>query len=341
MSEVMKKKLIIVTGPTASGKSDVAVELALRLGGMIVSADSVQVYRGMDIGSAKITESEMRGVKHFLIDALAPDESFNVSAFVSLAREAMDSVYAAGAVPIIAGGTAFYIQALLKGVEFSEDTGADEVFRKEAEGLLAASDDSDRKAFFLKYFAGFEKCSGVDFSLPSDDFLYELLGRVDPEYCESIHKNNHKRMIRALEYFKATGEAFSEYNKREACKESEYDYSYFVLTDSRERLYERINKRVDGMVEAGLEDEVRRLRDEGYSRALPSMQSIGYKEMFSYIEGECSFERAVEEIKKNTRHFAKRQLTWFRRERDVIEVDVEACSYNAGRVADVIMERVS
>jgi len=363
MSEKTKKPLIIVTGPTATGKSSVGVELALKINGSVVSADSVQVYRGMDIGSAKISKEEMKGVKHFLISELDPDEPFNVSEFVTMAQEAINRIYAAGMIPIVVGGTAFYIQALLKGVVFDEDSGEDKNFRTDCEEFLQNPDEKRWEDLFGKYFADIvsvNKESGVadarvcetadnlrDVMPCLQGFfaqkasLYALLKHIDPAYAKSTHMNNYKRVIRALEYFKATGERFSDYNMREAVRESEYDYLYFVLEDDRKALYERINERVDGMISEGLEDEVRCLLSRGFGPNLKSMQSIGYKEMAAYINGESGFEAAVEAIKQNTRHFAKRQMTWFRRERDVIPVDIREYGYDAGMIAEYMRLKMS
>ena len=331
MTEYEKKRLIIITGPTACGKSETAVLLAQKTGGMIISADSVQIYKGMDIGSAKISNADMKGIPHFLIDCLEPDMPFNVSEFTEMAEDAIEKIYAAGAVPIVVGGTAFYIQALLKGVEFSEETGADDSFRRGAEDFYRHPDEEKWSHLHREYFSG-EKAPLYS----GEDSLYELLRTVDTGSCETIHKNNHKRVIRALEYYKATGEPFSEYNKREGEKRSKYDHSYFVLTDDRESLYGRINDRVDKMIADGLEGEVRGLLDSGYGRELKSMKSIGYKEMCDYIFGDCTFDAAVEAIKQNTRHFAKRQMTWFRREKDVIPVDIRESGYDPEKIADYI-----
>ena len=301
----MKRKLVILTGPTAVGKSELGIRLAKEIGGEIISADSMQVYRGMDIGTAKLTEPEMQGVKHYLINVLEPDEEFNVSYFTDSANEALDKIYAAGNLPIVVGGTAFYIQALLKQVDFSEESGKDEALR----ARLEAKDT---------------------------DELYGELHKVDPESCGIIHKNNRKRIIRALEYFYMTGEKISVHNEREKKKEPEFDFAYFVLTDDRKKLYDRINARVDKMLEAGLEDEVRALKGAGYSPGLTSMQGIGYKEMLSYLSGEMSLEETRELIKKNTRHFAKRQLTWFRKESDVIWIDYSKTGTDAEVLLDII-----
>ena len=305
----MKKNLVIITGPTAVGKSELSISLAKDIGGEIISADSMQVYRGMDIGTAKISPEEMKGIKHYLIDILSPDEEFNVSSFTGYANRALDEIYSDGAVPIVAGGTAFYIQALLKQVDFSEESGKDADLRKELEG----------------------KDSGE---------LYEKLMELDPDSCNIIHRNNKKRIIRALEYYYSTGERISGHNEIQRQKEPEFNFAYFVLTDERSRLYERINARVDKMFREGLLQEVASLRDAGYGSGLTSMQAIGYKELFSYLDGETSLEEAKGLVKLNTRHFAKRQLTWFRKEPDVIWIDYSETGRDEKVLLDIIKENL-
>jgi len=286
--------MIILTGPTAAGKTELSLKLAERLGGEIISADSMQVYRGMDIGTAKITRDEMRGIPHHLIDVLEPEEDFNVAVFKDMAKAAAEDIISGGHVPIVVGGTGFYIQALLYDISFNEE--ADDGYRLELEKL--AETESGRIE------------------------LYELLTEIDKPSTEKIHANNIKRVIRALEFYHHNGYPISEHNESERQRETAYDSRYFVLTMDRQRLYERINLRVDMMMEAGLVDEVRGLIDRGLSpEKNVSMQGIGYKEMYDYLTGKITRDAAVETIKQNTRHFAKRQLTWFRRERDVIWVD--------------------
>ena len=284
-----KQPLIIITGPTAVGKTALSVQLAKRIGGEIISADSMQVYRHMDIGSAKVTKEEMEGVPHHLIDILEPSEEFNVVAFQKLARRAVEEICARGAVPIIAGGTGFYIQALLYDIDFTE-TQEEEAFRKEMEQKAA------------------EEGPGA---------VHALLAQVDPESAAAIHENNVKRVIRALEFHRQTGMKISEHNEKERKKESPYDFFYYVLTTDRPVLYERIERRVDLMMAQGLVDEVKRLKEMGCTRQMVSMQGLGYKEILACLDGELSLEEAVYIIKRDTRHFAKRQLTWFKRERDV------------------------
>ena len=286
----MKKPLVILTGPTAAGKTSLSIELAKSIGGEIISADSMQVYKKMDIGTAKIRPEEMQGVPHYLIDELDPSEEFNVVAFVEKSKEAMKKIYAAGHIPIIVGGTGFYIQALLYDIDFSQHEDK-ESYRKELEQLAK------------------EK---------GKEYLYEILKKKDPEYATITHCNNVKKVIRALEYYKETGKKLSEHNEEQRQKESPYNFAYFVLYHDREELYDRINRRVDLMMEDGLLFEVESLIKEGYTKNLVSMQGLGYKEFFDYFDGRMTLEDTVDKIKKDTRHFAKRQLTWFRREKEVI-----------------------
>ena len=286
-----KKKLIILTGPTAVGKTKLSIALSKAVNGAVISADSMQVYKYMDIGSAKITPEEMDGVKHYLVDILEPcdPEGFNVTRFQSLAKEAMEEIYAEGKVPILVGGTGFYIQSVVYDIDFTEND-ADTAYRTMLEKMAE------------------EKGA---------EYLHDMLKVVDPKAAEEIHFNNVKRVIRALEFFQKTGEPISDHNEIERQKESPYEFYYFVLNDDRAKLYDRIEKRVDMMIEAGLVDEVQKLLDMGCTRDMVSMQGLGYKEMIDYLHGEIFLEEAVYIIKRDTRHFAKRQLTWFRRERDV------------------------
>lgn len=285
-----KKPLIILTGPTAVGKSALSVKLAKAIDGEIISADSMQVYRHMDIGSAKITHMEMEGIPHYLIDILEPSDDFNVVRFQTLAKEAIQYIYAKGKIPILAGGTGFYIQSVLYDIDFTE-TADDGPLREQLEEFV-------RKE--------------------GAEALFERLRRIDAKSCETLHPHNVKRVIRAIEFYEKTGgKRISEHNEKEHGKESPYCFLYFVLHDERATLYERINKRVDTMLANGLVEEVMRLKDMGCDKSLVSMQGLGYKEILEYLDGACSLEDAVYRIKRDTRHFAKRQLTWFRRERDV------------------------
>lgn len=301
-----KKPLIVLTGPTAVGKTALSIQLARRIGGEIISADSMQVYRHMDIGTAKIRLEEMDGVPHHLIDILEPTEDFNVVRFQALARAAAEDIYSRGKIPIVAGGTGFYIQALLNDIDFTQ-IDENTQFREEMERLAAEQ---------------------------GAEVLHERLRAVDPESAEAIHANNVKRVIRALEYYQQTGQKISEHNEAEREKKSAYNSAYFVLTDDRKILYDRIDKRVDLMMQEGLLEEVNALRSRGLKRESVAMQGLGYKELFGYFEGEYPLEEAVRIIKRDTRHFAKRQLTWFKRERDVTWVDQERFSFDRDQILD-------
>lgn len=307
----MKKPLIILAGPTAIGKTALSIKLAKAINGEIISADSMQVYRGMDIGTAKITEEEKEGIEHYLIDVLDPATDFNVVSFQMMAKEAMDKIWAKGKIPIITGGTGFYIQSVLYDIDFTE-----------GEELTAYRDE-------LTILAK-EK---------GNEYVHSLLAEVDYKASCEIHANNLKRVIRALEFYKQTGLKISQHNELEKQKESPYDFCYFVLNDDRELIYDRINKRVDIMIENGLVDEVKALRDKGLSRNLVSMQGLGYKEIFMYLEGELSLDAAIDLIKKGTRHFAKKQLTWFKRERDVIFINKSDDLTMLNQIIDIIKNK--
>ncbi|MCR5149339.1 MAG: tRNA (adenosine(37)-N6)-dimethylallyltransferase MiaA [Eubacterium sp.] len=289
----IKPKLIIITGPTAAGKTALSLELAKRLDGEIISADSMQVYKRMDIGTAKIMKEEMQGIRHHLIDILEPSMDFNVSLFKKLSKEAAEDIYSRGKMPIVVGGTGFYIQALLYDISFEpeEDDGYKETLQE-----LSLTEGGPEK-------------------------LYNMLKEVDPESAEIIHINNAKRVIRALDFYHKNGSKISAHNALEKSKDSPYDFRYFVLTDNREVLYKRIDERVDKMIAAGLFEEVRSLLEEGLTENNISMQGIGYKEVIDYLRGRSSADECIYNIKINTRHFAKRQLTWFRHEKDVIYID--------------------
>lgn len=307
-----KKPLIILTGPTAVGKTKASIGLAKAIGGEIISADSMQVYKGMDIGSAKIRPEEMKGIQHYLVDVLEPSCEFHVVRFQQMAKQAMAEIYEKGKIPIVVGGTGFYIQALLYDIDFTEneeDTG----YREELEALA-----KERGA----------------------EYLHEMLKEVDPESARQIHANNRKRVIRALEFYRLTGQKISEHNETERAKESPYEFCYFVLNDDRKKLYDRIEKRVDQMLEMGLLEEVTALKNKGYTKDMVSMQGLGYKEMLNYLNGECSYEEAVSILKRDTRHFAKRQLTWFRRERDVIWIEKEHYDYDEKKILEVMLSYI-
>lgn len=311
MSE--KKPLIILTGPTAVGKTALSVKLAKKIGGEIISADSMQVYRYMDIGSAKITPEEMEGIPHHLIDILDPEDSFNVYTFQSLAKRALEGIYERGRIPIVAGGTGFYIQALLYDIDFTEEEVEKNSIRTELESLAREKGSS---------------------------WLHKRLKEVDAPSAEIIHENNTKRIIRALEYYELTKSPISSHNKEQRQKEACYRFCYFVLNDERERLYERIDKRVELMMEKGLLEEVMDLKDKGYHREMVSMQGLGYKELLAYLEGELTLEEAVYLIKRDSRHFAKRQLTWFRREADVTWIDKQSFQYDDEKILSFMTEKM-
>lgn len=310
-----KQPMIILTGPTAVGKTALSVELAKRVDGAVISADSMQVYRHMDIGSAKITQEEMQGVPHYLIDVLNPEEEFHVVRFVEMAKQAIQEITRDGKIPIVVGGTGFYIQALLYDIDFTGQE-CDPVYRDSLEKL------AEQKG---------------------DVFLHQMLREVDPASADAIHANNRKRVIRALEFHHLSGKRISEHNETERRKESPYRFAYFVLSDERSKIYERIEKRVDQMLEQGLVEEVRNLRDMGCSRSMVSMQGLGYKEMLDHLDGKLTLEEAVYIIKRETRHFAKRQLTWFRRERDVIWLPKQEYQYCEEKILakmlDILAER--
>ena len=247
--DVTKPPIIVLTGPTAVGKTKASIGLAKAVGGEIISADSMQVYRHMDIGSAKIRRDEMEGIPHYLVDVLEPDEEFHVARFQQMAKQSMEQIYANGHIPIVVGGTGFYIQALLYDIDFSEGE-ENTAYRKELE---AFANENGANA------------------------LHDRLREVDPKSADEIHANNVKRVIRALEFYHQTGMPISQHNEEERKKESPYSFAYFVLNDERSRLYERIDRRVDQMIDEGLVDEVRALKLRGYDRKMVSMQGLGYK----------------------------------------------------------------
>lgn len=307
-----KNKLIILAGPTASGKTSVSIDLAKRLWGEIISADSMQVYKYMDVGTAKISVEEMQGVKHHLIDVLDPKEDFNIVKFQNMVKCSIEEIVKNGHIPILVGGTGFYIQSVIYDIDFNNED----------------DNSSVRKKLEEEYDAF------------GADFMHEKLKKIDIVSAQTIHKNNKKRIIRAIEYFLINNEPISSHNEVQREKKSPYDYRFFVLNPPRDILYERINKRVDIMVENGLVDEVKKLREMGLSTANISMQGIGYKEIIEYLDGEVSLETAIENIKQNTRHMAKRQVTWFKREKDVIYVDPFLFESNE-KIVDYMIEKIN
>ncbi|HIV85512.1 MAG TPA: tRNA (adenosine(37)-N6)-dimethylallyltransferase MiaA [Candidatus Monoglobus merdigallinarum] len=288
-----KPKIIGVVGPTASGKTDYAISLALRVGGEVVSCDSMQVYRHMDIGTAKPTPEEMQGVAHHMIDILEPYEDFSVARYAEMARRCIDDILSRGRVPILCGGTGLYFDSTVNNIEFKE-IAADLELRKNL-SRLAAEEGNER--------------------------VHALLREADPKAAESIHPNNLKRVIRALEIYKQTGRTKTELD-REQRGESIYDAEVYGMNRSRSELYSRINRRVDIMLRRGLLDEVKKLLDMGVPINSTAMQAIGYKELAAYIGGEIRFDEAVEKIKTETRRYAKRQLTWFKKNKNIIWLDI-------------------
>lgn len=308
----MKRPLVVLTGPTAVGKTKASISLAKAIGGEIISADSMQVYKYMDIGSAKIRPEDMDGIPHHLVDVLMPSEEFNVVRFQKMAQEAAEHIYERGRIPVVVGGTGFYIQALLYGIDFTENEGGSGIRSR---------------------LAGYAQRYGAD-------KLHERLAEVDGKSAALIHPNNVRRVIRALEFYEQTGQKISDHNERERAKESPYNAAYFVLTDDRGHLYARIDSRVDDMIADGLVDEVRGLKEMGYTKEMVSMQGLGYKEILDYLDGRCTLEEAVYTIKRDTRHFAKRQITWFKRERNVIWIDKKAYGYDDEEIVHAMIKHL-
>ena len=305
----MEKPLIVLTGPTAIGKTSLSISLAKAVNGEIISADSMQVYKHMDIGSAKIRPEEMKGVPHYLVDVLEPEEEFHIVKFQQMAKAAMEEIYGKGKIPILVGGTGFYIQAVTRDIDFTEAKQED-AYRSELEALAE------------------EKGA---------EYLHEMLQKVDPASAESIHAHNVKRVIRALEFYHQNGTPISAHNEEQKAQESPYNLAYFVLNGPREILYDRIDRRVDQMLEEGLVKEVENLKEMGCHRGMVSMQGLGYKEILACLEGEYPLEEAVRILKRDTRHFAKRQLTWFRREKDVIWVNKEEFNWNEENILEYML----
>ena len=306
----MKKPLIVLTGPTAVGKTKLSISLAKAIGGEIISADSMQVYKYMDIGSAKIMPEEMQGIPHYLINELMPDEEFHIVRFQQMAKNAMERIYANGHIPILVGGTGFYIQAVTRDIDFTQAE-QDDGYRTSLESLAQEKGAS---------------------------YLHRMLAEVDPKSASDIHENNLKRVIRALEFYHQNGSPISAHNEEQQERTSPYNLAYFVLNAPRELLYERIDKRVDEMMAAGLVNEVQKLKDMGYHRGLVSMQGLGYKEILAYLDGEMPLDEAVRILKRDTRHFAKRQLTWFRREPETEWINKDQFGYDDKKMLDHMLE---
>lgn len=302
----MKKPLIVLTGPTAAGKTHLSISLAKAVNGEIISADSMQVYKYMDIGSAKIRPEEMQGVKHYLVDELLPEEEFHIVRFQQMAKSAMEEIYAKGKIPILVGGTGFYIQAITKEIDFTQAQQEDG-YRQELE---RAAEEKGK------------------------EYLHQMLEKVDPVSAQEIHANNVKRVIRALEFYHQNQSPISAHNQEQKEHETPYDLVYFVLNVPRELLYKRIDDRIDEMMQEGLLEEVKRLKEMGYHGGMVSMQGLGYKELLAYLDGEYPLEEAIRILKRDTRHFAKRQLTWFRREKDTIWLNKEVYDYQEDRILE-------
>lgn len=307
---MMKKPLIVLTGPTAVGKTKLSIALAKAVGGEIISADSMQVYKSMDIGSAKIRPEEMDGIPHYLVDVLEPSEEFHIVRFQQMAKEALEKIYANGHIPILVGGTGFYIQAIVKDIDFTKNEENTEIRAK---------------------WEQFAKDHGAE-------ALHEELGKVDPKSAETIPAGNVKRVVRALEFYELSGSPISEHNEEQKAKESPYQFAYFVLNDHRELLYERIEKRIDEMLEEGLIDEVKGLKERGFTKDMVSMQGLGYKEILDYLDGNLTLEEAVYILKRDTRHFAKRQLTWFRREPEVSWIHKYEYGYDDTKILNAMTD---
>lgn len=291
----MKKNIVVIAGPTASGKTAAGIEVAKKLKGEIISADSMQIYKYMDIGSAKPTVDEMQGIPHHMIDVVYPDEDFSVALFRNMAGKLIDDIIQRNHIPIIVGGTGLYINSLIYPYDFTD-----------------SADDTDYRELITELAR--EK---------GNEFIHNMLRDIDPESYTRIHPNNLRRVIRALEVYKNTGKTISEYQKQSRERDSEYTAAYIGLNMDRGLLYNRINQRVDLMFEAGLIEEVKKLRFMGYTKNMVSMQGIGYKEIFDYLDNKCTIEETKEIIKQSSRHYAKRQLTWFRRDENIHWVEVD------------------
>lgn len=289
----MKPKVVVIVGPTASGKTALSIELAKKLNGEIISADSMQIYKEMNIGSAKPTKEEMQGIYHHMIDVVEPTENFNVAKYKEMAEECIEKILAKGKLPIIVGGTGLYVSTLTNGIEFSEIE-SDEEYRKKLENISMQE-------------------NGID-------ILFEQLKKIDSEAARVIEKNNVRRVIRALEIYKVTGKTKTQIDK-ESIKELKYDYKIFGMLWERKELYDRINRRVDIMIDMGLVEEVERIYRKGISST--AIQGLGYKEIIEYLEKRSTLEEAIEKIKQETRRYAKRQMTWFKREKKIVWLDAK------------------
>ncbi len=291
----MKPKVIVIAGPTASGKTALSIELAKQIDGEIVSSDSMQIYQDMDIGTAKVTKEEMQGIQHYLIDFVSPNQRYSVSDFKKDSEIAIEKILSKGKVPIVAGGTGLYIDSLIYGIEYP-----DMEFDEEYRNLLMQQAQTPE---------GLQE-------------LFEQARKIDKEAISQISQNDKKRIIRILEIYKVTGKNKTEQEKESRKKGVKYDFKVFAIDMEREKLYERINRRVDLMLEQGLVEEVQNLRKK-YDCFPTAMQGLGYKEVVQYLEQECLYEEMVEKIKQETRRYAKRQLTWFRKNKRTIWLKAE------------------
>ncbi|MGL4656120.1 MAG: tRNA (adenosine(37)-N6)-dimethylallyltransferase MiaA [Sarcina sp.] len=308
----MNNKILVIAGPTAVGKTDISIQLAKRLNGEIISTDSMQIYKYMDIGSAKISKAEMDGVVHHLIDFVEPSSEFSVSDFQILAKKAIKDIQSRGKLPILAGGTGLYINSVICTMNFAEGE-KDEVYRKDLESLALSK---------------------------GNDYVHSLLKDIDEESYNSIHPNNVKRVIRALEVYKQSGKPFSAFKEENSIYTCDYDVFYYVLNMDREKLYNRINLRVDIMIEKGLIDEVKMLKDMGLTENDQSMKGIGYKEILAYLNNEIDLDSAIDMVKQGSRNYAKRQLTWFRKDPRAVFIDKDSFD-NEEAIINNILEEVN
>lgn len=308
----MKKPLIIITGPTATGKTRLSIELAKQINGEIISADSMQVYKYMDIGTAKASKKEQNEIKHHLIDIVEPDEEFNIYIFQEKAKKAINEIIQNNKIPIIVGGTGFYIQSIVYDTSF---------------------DNHDIDIEYRNYLQNISNEKG-------NIFLHSMLEKIDHDSFIKIHPNNVKRVIRALEFYKLTNIPISVHNELEKQKSSPYNSLFYVLNMDRDLLYNRINSRVDEMFEKGLVKEVESLMEMGYSKNLVSMQGLGYKETLAYLEGDYDLDTAKYILKRDTRHFAKRQLTWFRKQKNIKWIEMDKYSFNLENILSKIIKDI-
>ena len=303
---------VAIVGPTGVGKTETSVLVAKKLNTEIISCDSMQVYKGMDIGTAKVTKGEMQGVKHYMIDVAEPTQSFSVGDYVELAKPIMEKIFKEGKIPVIAGGTGLYVDSLLNGTEFG-DGEKDLKYRTELESLAQKQ---------------------------GAQHLHNMLESVDLESAKAIHPNNIKRVIRALEYYHITGEPISEHNKKTQKIPSPYKTCYIGLTRNRDELYERIDRRVDIMMQSGLVDEVKRIVKQGVNKSHTAMQALGYKEIYDYLRGFSTLDEAVRLIKRDSRHYAKRQMTWFNRNKNIHWINLSEVS-DAGQASELCIDIIN